>query len=440
MIKLDNVPTLNRGGKKIYDWKNSIGCMITCINDKTNESIEAPIVRYENRIIYVLVYKKEIPVSTIHIENCKCGKIFRTYTPEYKYEVGDIIGNRKIIKRYKAKSQMKFYEWKCIDCGHIGNIQEQKMSDFENNNHRCPIPFTDSWMIPYFQGRYKEAMKYTKYSNKKIYPVCPICHNISRKAVAIKNIAYTHSIGCICTDNISYPEKFFYNFLEQIGIDFEWQYIIEGNNRLYDFYIPSLNMICEVHGEQHYTENNFGRSLDREQLNDIQKEEYAMLQGYKYCIIDARKSKMEWMKENIISSSIYLELNCPKIDWLKCERAATGSIIYDVCKYINENPDCKYDKVAEYFHITENRVKEYSKRGVELFGWYEHKEKRYTGKIHTVKIYYKNKEITTISDSYNGISKYLQEEYNVDIKRREIQHICDGEYFSNKGYHFELIA
>ena len=71
MIRLDNVPTKIRNGKKIYDWTNSIGAIIEIVDDDTKESVKVPIVRYERtggRQIYVKYMENEIPISTNHIE------------------------------------------------------------------------------------------------------------------------------------------------------------------------------------------------------------------------------------------------------------------------------------------------------------------------------------------------------------------------------------
>ena len=78
-------------------------------------------------------------------------------------------------------------------------------------------------------------------------------------------------------------------YLQEINIEYQTELRLE-NERFYDIHIPSLNLIIEVHGEQHYVENNFfKRGLEEEQLNDKMKEEYAKSLGYNYMVIDYKE-------------------------------------------------------------------------------------------------------------------------------------------------------
>lgn len=63
-----------------------------------------------------------------------------------------------------------------------------------------------------------------------------------------------------------------------------------GNDRYYDIYLPDYNLLVEVHGEQHYVENDFfKRTLEEEQKNDRMKEEFAKELGYDYMVVDYRE-------------------------------------------------------------------------------------------------------------------------------------------------------
>ena len=83
-----------------------------------------------------------------------------------------------------------------------------------------------------------------------------------------------------CGDKVSYDEKFLSSILSQLKVDFATQLSKSTFNWCdkyrYDFYIPSLNMIIETHGIQHYEENkNWTMSLEEEQENDKIKKELA---------------------------------------------------------------------------------------------------------------------------------------------------------------------
>ena len=109
----------------------------------------------------------------------------------------------------------------------------------------------------------------------------------------------------VLSDGISIPEKFMWNVLKELNIEFKTQLNKKDfdwcQNYKYDFYIPSLNMVIETHGRQHYEKSDRGRTLEEEQLNDKLKKELALNNNIKnYIIVDCRKSELEWLKENTI--------------------------------------------------------------------------------------------------------------------------------------------
>ena len=279
MIRLDNVPTKIRNGKKIYDWTNSIGTIIEIVDDDTKESVKVPIVRYERtggRQIYVRYMDNEIQISTSHIEILKGNKVLGKYIGEFRFQIGDVINNIEIIEKKNVRNCKK-YKYRCLECGEIGWVDETylKVNDYK---HRCTIPTTAPWMIPYFPGGYEEADKYTHSSNQRIFPICPYCNRQSTKSVKIGNLYQMKSFQCVCNDNISYGEKFFIFFLEQQGIDYIHQW------------------------EQHYIDSiGFtGKTLEEEQENDKLKRQYALSHGIsRYVIIDARKGNQDWLKDHI---------------------------------------------------------------------------------------------------------------------------------------------
>lgn len=81
------------------------------------------------------------------------------------------------------------------------------------------IPTTNPEMIKYFQGGVEEAKLYHSGSTQKIYPKCPECGRIHNKLVSITNLKL-YGFQCICSDGISYPEKFVINLLDQCNINY----------------------------------------------------------------------------------------------------------------------------------------------------------------------------------------------------------------------------
>lgn len=80
------------------------------------------------------------------------------------------------------------------------------------------------------------------------------------------------------------PERIFSEMMNELEVLFEVQKIIE--NKIFDFYIPSKNMIVEVHGDYWhsnpliYEEKDLNKIQIRNQRNDIFKDILAKGRGY----------------------------------------------------------------------------------------------------------------------------------------------------------------
>lgn len=176
------------------------------------------------------------------------------------------------------------------------------------NNINC-VATTNPELIKYFVNP-DDCYKYTANSNKKVNLRCFNCHNDKYMAI---NTLTRAGIGCsYCGCGVSIPEKFVNNIINNCEkeVSFNW-----SNNKRYDFYIPSSNMIIETHGIQHYKNSNRGRNLNEEQENDEFKKRLAIENGILYYIeIDCRYSTLEWLKENCIKElSGYFDLS--NIEW-----------------------------------------------------------------------------------------------------------------------------
>lgn len=97
------------------------------------------------------------------------------------------------------------------------------------------------------------------------------------KTIAISTIHQSKSIGCSCGYGISYPEKFFSKFLNQLKVNYRFQLgkdMFEWcENHRYDFYfeLDNKKYIVEIHGRQHYKESGLRETLGEIQLNDYIK-------------------------------------------------------------------------------------------------------------------------------------------------------------------------
>lgn len=156
------------------------------------------------------------------------------------------------------------------------------------------------------------------------------------------------AIDAYCSESLSgsYPERLMNSLLTILGVDFAreqtftWSTNVIGedgknSSKRYDFYIPSMSAIIEVHGSQHYGggfEYLGGRSLEEEQANDKQKEQLAKDNGIKhYIIINALSSTLSFIKESILSSTEFTSLfDLSGVDWDEVEAGTVTKVKTDV--------------------------------------------------------------------------------------------------------------
>ena len=278
----------------------------------------------------------------------------------------------------------KGYWFKCFDHPDKHGSELKNISSFTNNssgvNLQCiqcnSISMTHPYLVKFLINP-NDALKYSMGSTKiKIPMLCPNCGYKKKKTIGdLKRQGF-----CCpkCGDGKSYPEKFFFNFLEQLvnkcfktqlsRKTFKWC----GKYR-YDFYIIEINGICEVGGLQHYEEiKGWKLSLKEVQQNDKDKEDLARENDIEnYIIIDCRKSEMNWIKNSIMTSKPSLPelLNFKEedIDWLKCHEAGFNSLVKTACGLWNSGID-NAQKISELLGFNKDTVIKYLKQGAEM-GW-----------------------------------------------------------------------
>lgn len=226
-----------------------------------------------------------LEIRTSHFVNGRDYKIKGLRSEFHKYNVGEIINNKEITSlSYKTRKNgynEKSYVCKCNDCKKQQEIVEG-------------------------------VIKYKK---------------------------------CVfCGDSVSFGEKFIFKLLSDLDIEFEkekhfeWR-MYEDSLKFYDFYIPRLKTIIEVHGIQHYeqTRRRGGRTLEEEQENDKYKKGLALANGIEhYIVIDARKSELEWIKNSILNSELANMFDLSELNWDECLTYCFSSLVKEVCDLWNK--------------------------------------------------------------------------------------------------------
>lgn len=176
-------------------------------------------------------------------------------------------------------------------------------------------------------------------SHKKYYFICPNC---GEKIYRLVRTVARYGLKCpVCSDGVSYPEKFVANLLKQLNINYihdnsyEW-----SNNKRYDFYIESLSLIIETHGIQHYSNEktfcNRNDNFKKEKTNDIYKRELALQNGIQnYIELDCRYSDFEYIKNSILHSEINNFIDLSLVDWNLLAIDCLKSKVIEVCEIYN---------------------------------------------------------------------------------------------------------
>lgn len=387
-IHLEHLPRKKYGSKTRIDWKNSVGCIVEFEYKGIVGEIE--VLDSLPKGMLRLKYKNdEFEFRADSLIKCQLGTIIGKITREFKVNVGAVFKDEcrhiEVIDRdyhitngKNGKNFRKKYKYRCLICGWSeGVIEEHHLI----NGVGCSccsgtttvpgindVYTTDNWMVKYF-ANIDDSKKYSRCSSVKVEVRCPLCNCMNLKKKKVQSIYEEKSVGCICGDGYSYPEKFVWKMFKDLNIDvitqlnkttFEW-----CGKYKYDFYIPSLNTIIETHGIQHYEEiiGFTKRTLKEEQANDIAKKQLALNNIDTYIVIDSRKSELEWMKDNILKSKISKMIDLSSVNWNKCEEFALGSLLVDACKLKKENPTMTILEISNILGVSKRVAWEYLKKG-----------------------------------------------------------------------------
>lgn len=414
-VDLKGLPLLNY---KNIDW-NRVASNNTIIPFVYDNIIgELQIVNYEpnNKKLHIKYKNNDIfKITTVSFITAKLGGLLKIYTPDFKVEIGQIFkdGKRNLTitdKEYrrvyksngKLKQNQKWYKYTCNKCGWIGGwIQECHL--LEGNGCSCcsssvVVEHINSivakeetqWMIKYFQGGYDEAKLYTPQSSKRITPKCPECGRVKDNTSSISDIYKNHSIGCNCSDKLSYPFKVMFSALEQLNIEFETEVkfnwcrytSFDDINKIktgrYDFIIPNIKYIIEIDGGFHKNDNKMNNtSKEESQYVDFTKDKLAKENGYEVIRINCEKSELEFIKQNIINELCDI-FNLSDVDWIKCEKFALSNRIKEACNYWNSGFDTAKE-ISNIMKLDSHTIVIYLNKGTKL-GWCN-----YNGKLEASK-------------------------------------------------------
>ena len=300
---------------------------------------------------------------------------------EWNYE------KNKTLNIYEICTNSSKKVWWIGKCGHEWDSKVLCRTRLKLNcpycsNQRVLKGFNDMWTtnseLAQFLVNPEVGYIYTKKSNAKLDWYCSIC------SLEIINKSPNHLKGKIpvckmCSGKMSCSEKIMSAILEYFKLDYQHDKSFEwSNGKRYDFYIPKIDTIIELHGVQHYEEVKFTkRTLTEEQNNDNQKLQMAKENDIKnYIIIDARKSDFEFILSSILDSDLkdILNLKDLQIDDLKINNGNTNiQKVWDMWDSGIE----KVSIISEKLGLGKTTVKNYLQYGEQIGKCSYRKEERY---------------------------------------------------------------
>lgn len=369
-----------------------------------------------------------------------------------------------MITKINKPKNTYIYDYKCDVCGNEDSITKGHLDRAKENGTKVcntctskklkrginDIPTTAPWMIPYFQGGIDEASNYMKSSGKKIFFKCPFCGRIKDKQMTINKLYHKKKLPCICSDGKSFPEKFMYSCLEQLGLDFVTEYSPDWIKPMrYDFYIPHKNMIIEMDGGLGHGKKSFGKKEDvvRSKEVDEYKNKAAKENNIDIVRIISDKSSKEYLRDQIINSRAFSDSEIEKINFSLAEEFATSNLIKTVCEsYIDLNKTPTVE-LSKKFKMGRGTIIKYLTIGTKL-GWCEYDSKkamienaRKNGKLHCIPIEI-CQEVTGITKTYESateLAKCSEKDFGVKLVQATISRkIREGEEFY-KGFRIRKI-
>ena len=387
MVKLKKVflNDLSKRGKYI-DWKNSIGHKVKFIyNDIEGEVEIINHYRIKNKFLIDIVYKNKIySMLTSNFSLCQLGEMIKQ-GKLYKYGISELIKTKtsciKILEQIRIKNgnqSQKGYKYKCLNCNNEDQISEYDLNNGSGCNVCCISSkkvlkgYNDLWTIhPEVAQLLKDAKKgYILHSNsqKSEIFICPYCkHEKTYKISVVVNFKFSCPR---CGDGISYPNKFAFNLLEQLNINYISEHRPDWiKPRRYDFYFELSNKkyIIEMDGKLGHGNDNplNGQTAEDSKAIDDYKDKLANEHGIEVIRIDCIKSEMDLIRNNILNSKLSQIFDLSIVDWLKCHEFACNNLVKEVSKLWN-NKLTNIEQIANMFKLDNSTIRNYLKQGTEL--------------------------------------------------------------------------
>jgi hypothetical protein len=237
---------------------------------------------------------------------------------------------------------------------------------------------------------------------------------------------------------MSFGEKYVYELLTQLKCDFIYDKTTEwSDSKRYDFLIPSMNLIIEVHGIQHYEQSFMkyhnskrnARTIEEEKQNDNYKMNLALSNGIKYYIqLDCKLSDYDYIKSSIIDSKLNELFDLSIVNWDKCFESTFSSNVI-LCAHLWNDGMKNTKDISDYIGFNITSVIKYLKQATKI-GLCDYK-------LNYKKNRSRYKQVLCIETQkvYEYLSKVEEDGYDYT----HVSKCCNGAYETAYGMHWKFI-
>lgn len=336
-------------------------------------------------------------------------------------------GDKKIYLNCLKNKNHKQYIIKCSDYynGRGCNIcANRKIIKGVND-----IATTHPEFVRYFANE-EDAYKYSFGSRKELLVKCPNCGCIKTMTPS-SMIRYGFSCQK-CGDGVSYPNKFMFSLLKQLGVDFEVEYSPKWiKPKRYDFYLPDYKIIIEMDGGFHFKHNK-KRGLTKDEILAIDKyKDCTALENGIYTIrIDCNYEKgnrFSYIVNSINNNIISKIFNLDGINYKDCDEYATTSVVKNCCELFEEK-SLTISEISKITKLHPNTVRDYLKIGNRL------NLCNYRTTKHV--FVYKDNVFIGEYNSCKDTVDYFNKEYLIKLSQNGIRRVASGHQETYKGYVF----
>ena len=374
-----NIPKNNNR----FNWNNSVGCFVDFEYDNHKgrlfiiERIKPDKVKIEYEGKWKILPQDKLMLL-------KIGDLLGEIDFNYKYDIGYEFGKNshkmKIINRYKKGR--KIYLVECLKCGYTKEITESRIKRKEGcpvcMNQKIIVGINDMWTtnpeLASLLANPEDGYKYSQHSGKKLIWKCKYCNSNSRPLSP--SYVSMYGLKCQgCDDGFSYPNKFIFNLLSVLGVEFETEKIFEwSNHKRYDFFLPQYNGIIAANGKQHYQDSYFD-TYEQIRKNDEYKHKLAIENGIEnYVIIDCSFSYPNYIFNNVCNSYLSNILNFESVDICYIDELCQKNIMYELVKLYDEGNNI--EKIYELTKISKSQIIRLLKKA-DSFGLTKYDKKKY---------------------------------------------------------------